>query len=239
MKVLLINPPCDPRTIGLQYLAKVEPLALELVGTAVKPGNDVRIVDMMLRPGDLKESLKDFRPDVVGVTSEHVRRNTAIATLRAVRQVVPDCLTVVGGHHPTLVPQDFDDPAVDAVVIGEGVRTFIELCEARKAGQRNLEGIAGLHVRTKDGLIPTAYRPPVRTLDEQPFPDRSLTARYRKHYHYMHEPSVAAVRTSVGCVYPCSFCCCREYTEGKFITRSPHLVVEELKQVQEPFVIFC
>jgi radical SAM superfamily enzyme YgiQ (UPF0313 family) len=70
-------------------------------------------------------------------------------------------------------------------------------------------------------------------------PDRSLTARYRDKYFYLFENSVAAVRTSAGCSFPCIFCSCRVYSQGKFIPRSPELVFAEIASLKEEFVMFC
>jgi len=239
VKILLINPPCGPRTIGLKNISCIEPLGLELVGAGVSKEHDVRLVDMMVRTQDLVETLQEFQPDVAGVTSEIVHVDTAIESLRTVKQYAPDCLTVVGGHHPTLAPEDFLDPAVDLVVIGEGVDTFAEVCAARAAGSSDFTHIAGLRIRTAAGLKATAVRPLPTTLDDQPFPDRSLVDRYRKHYYYLFEKSVAAMRTSLGCSFPCIFCSCRVYSEGTFVPRSPELVFEEIRNLEEEFVMFC
>jgi len=67
MKILLINPPCGDRTIGLKNLARIEPLGLELIGAGVSSEHEVRLVDMMVRPSDLEATLEEFTPDVAGV----------------------------------------------------------------------------------------------------------------------------------------------------------------------------
>ena len=239
MKILLINPPCSSRTIGLKNISCIEPLGLELIGAGVANEHDVRLVDMMVRPQDLVDTLREFKPDVAGATSEIVHVGTAIESLRTVKQYAPGCLTVVGGHHPTLAPQDYLDPAVDLVVKGEGVEPFAEVCAARAAGSSDFRNIAGLCIRIDGRLQATASRPLPTTLDHQPFPDRSLVDRYRKHYYYLFEKSVAALRTSVGCTFPCVFCSCRVYSDGGFIARSPELVFEEISNLEEDFVMFC
>ena len=239
MKVLLINPPCGPRTIGLRNIARIEPLGLELLGAGLPSSFDVRIVDMEVEPADLERQLADFRPDVAGATSEIVHVDTAIAALAKVRAAAPNCLTVVGGHHPTLCPGDFLDPSVDLIVLGEGVDAFREICAARADGANDFSDIAGLMIRNGDSLTPTSVRPLPRTLDDHPTPNRSLTARYRDRYFYLWERPVAAVRSSVGCSYPCTFCSCRVYSKGGFIARSPELLVEEIAALHEPFVYLC
>lgn len=239
MKVLLVNPPCGPRTIGLRNIARIEPLNLELLGAALAGRSRVRLVDMEVDPGDLARCLAEFRPDVVGVTSEIVHVDTAKDVLRRVRHAAPNCLTVVGGHHPSVWPQDFLDPSVDLVVRGEGVATLQEICAARAGGGDNYEHVAGLMIRKDGQLVSTPPRPLPATLDDQPMPDRGLTARYRDRYFYLWEKRVAAVRSSVGCSYPCTFCSCRVYSGGRFIPRSPELLVEEIARIDEQFVYLC
>lgn len=240
MRILLVNPPCDARTIGLRHIARVEPLGLELIGAAVKGLHDVRLVDLEVAPRDLPAALAEFEPDIVGVTSEIVHRDTALNVLRQVRARYPRCLTVVGGHHPTLQPEDFSDPVVDLIVIGEGVDTFREICAIRAAGGADYRGVAGLAFPLiGGGLFRTPERPLPRDMDAYPMPDRSLTARYRSKYYYLFENSVAAVRTSFGCTHHCIFCSVRVYSDGCFITRSPELVFEEIRNLKEDFVIFC
>jgi hopanoid C-3 methylase len=129
MKVLLVNPPCGPRTIGMRYICRIEPLGLEQIGAAVSGEHETRLVDMQVRPADLQATLKEFMPDVAGVTTETVRVGPALDVLRTIRRAAPDCINVIGGHHPTVFPEDFNDPAVDLVALGEG---FIPL--ARSAG---------------------------------------------------------------------------------------------------------
>ncbi|MGA2259575.1 MAG: hypothetical protein ABSG53_33280 [Thermoguttaceae bacterium] len=40
MRVLLVHPPCGPRTIGLRHIARMEPLGLETVGAWVFRGRN-------------------------------------------------------------------------------------------------------------------------------------------------------------------------------------------------------
>ncbi len=239
MKILLINPPCGTRTIGLKNLTKIEPLNLELLGAMVKGRHEVRLVDMEVAPKDLSRILVDFKPDIAGVTSEVVHVETAKQALRLVRLSAPDCLTVVGGHHPTVWPQDFLDPVIDLIVRGEGTETFAEICDARADGATSFSHIDGLMIRDGDRLVATAPRPLPLTLDHQPMPDRSLTGNYRSRYYYLWEKRIAAVRSSVGCSFPCVFCSPRIYSNGGFIARSPELLIEEIAGLEEDFIYLC
>ncbi len=75
MKILLIEPPKAPVTIGGEEVFLFEPLALEYVAAGVAGEHDVRILDMRLDKG-LATVLEDFVPAVVGFTAYTVHFNT-------------------------------------------------------------------------------------------------------------------------------------------------------------------
>jgi radical SAM superfamily enzyme YgiQ (UPF0313 family) len=149
----------------------------------------------------------------------------------------PKVLIIVGGHHATVRPIDFDDAQVDAVVIGEGVFTLREILRAVETGSSfsHIDGIAIPHV---DRMIFSKPRP-YTDLNKLPFPDRSLTANYRKQYFSEWFTPLASVRTSLGCTARCTFCALWKITEGKYLRRAPEQVIEELLTVAEPNVFFC
>jgi len=236
MKVLLVHPPCGPRTIGLRHLAKMEPLGLETVGAGISAQHEVRLVDMMVRPDDLMRTLAEFTPDVAGVTTEMARTQPAMEVLRTIRRVAPSCLTVAGGHQPTIMPEAFEDPAVDLIVLGEGVDPLAEICATRAAGGASFEHIPGLMIRTSNGLQATEPRHLPPDINRQPLPDRSLTAQYRRHYFYITEPSAAGVRIAYGCPYRCRFCPGWVYSGGYWVPRDPQIIFDDICTVREPFI---
>ena len=236
MKILLVNPPSGELTIGLKYLSKVEPLALEVLGASV-PEHQVEILDMELDT-DLVGALQRFQPDVVGVSAQVVQTYTARHVLKTAREFNPEVLTLLGGHHATLCPTEFNVPYIDAVVLGEGTPAFQEIIERRRQG-RDFDDVAGLAIPYNGQMRFTRPRPLPATLDHQPLPDRSLTARYRSRYFYLHETPVASIQTSMGCPFSCNFCSCQVFSERHFIPRSPELIVEDLSRIKEDFVIFC
>lgn len=238
MKILLVNPPSGSLTVGLKHLAKIEPLGLEIIGASV-PGHDVELLDMELDT-DLEGTLQRYRPDIVGVSAQVVQTYTSRRVLRTAKESNPNTLTIVGGHHATLCPHEFDAPFIDVVVIGEGVSAFRELV-ARWDEKREVDfdDIRGLALRRAGEFYLTDPRPLPTSLDHMPQPDRTLTQKYRARYFYLFENSVASIQTSLGCTFPCNFCSCQHFTRRHFIARSPELIVEDLKTIKEDFIMFC
>src|SRR5262245_56126611 len=102
MRILLVQPsPFEEGRLGLENVVWLsEPVALTAVAGAV-PGHEVQILDLRLEPENtLPRVIKAFRPDIVGTTSMTTDAYQAKAVLRTAKTMLPECLTVVGGHHP-------------------------------------------------------------------------------------------------------------------------------------------
>lgn len=238
MKILLVNPPSGELTVGLKHLAKIEPLGLEIIGASV-PGHEIELLDMELDT-DLPGALRRFNPDIVGASAQVVQTYSAQRVFKAAKEFNPHILTIVGGHHATLCPHEFNSPFIDVVVIGEGVPAFREIVTRwDRKKELDFEDILGLGLPREGGIYLTAPRPLPTDLNHMPRPDRSLTAKYRSRYFYLFENSVASIQTSLGCTFPCNFCSCQHFTRRHFIARAPELIIEDLKTIKEDFIMFC
>lgn len=236
MRILLIEPAKARVTIGGEDIHIFEPLALEYVAAGVAAEHEVRILDERL-DHNVDDVLRDFRPEVVGITGYTVHVNAVRRLFERVKEWNPGTHTVVGGHHATVVPEDFISPSIDVVVIGEGVFPFQEIVGRLQAGQA-LDGIPGTAVRNNGRLCKTE-RPIQLDLDALPLPNRKLTARYRSQYYAEWMKPLASIRTSKGCPYRCSFCALWRLTGGSYLKRDPERVVEELAGIDEEYVFFA
>jgi radical SAM superfamily enzyme YgiQ (UPF0313 family) len=236
MKILLIEPAKSPATVGGEDVFIYEPLALEYVAAGVIGDHDVRILDLRLEK-DLRQVLEGFSPDVIGITAYTVHVNPVRDLFDIIERWNPDVLTVVGGHHATLVPEDFLSPSVDLIVRGEGVFVFKEIVE-RFERREGFDGIPGIAFARNGRLVKTDYTP-AADLDAFPLPDRTLTARYRDRYYSEWMRPLASMRTSKGCPHRCSFCALWKVTGGKYLKRKPETIVEELAGIDEEYVFFA
>jgi radical SAM superfamily enzyme YgiQ (UPF0313 family) len=236
VKILLIEPAKAPRTIGGEDIFLYEPLALEYLAAGVSKDHDVRILDLRLEK-DLQAVVERSSPDVVGITSYTVHVNTVRKLFEQIKAWNPQVLTVVGGHHATVAPEDFASPDIDLIVMGEGVFTLKEIVARFERGE-GFDGLPGVAFARNGALIKTEP-PPVSDLDLFPFPDRRLTARYRPHYFSEWMKPLASIRTSKGCPYRCKFCALWKLAGGRYLKRQPEKVVEELAGLDEEFVFFA
>lgn len=236
MRILLIQPSKAPATIGGEDVFIYEPLALEYVAAGVADDHDVRILDLRLG-NDLRNVLERFRPHVVGITAYTVHVNSVRHLFEEIQAWNPRTLTVVGGHHATVVPEDFVSPAIDLIVLGEGVFTFREIVNHFERGE-GFDRIPGLAFTRGNTLVRTEARI-AADVDALPFPRRDLTTRYRAQYFSDRMRPLASIRTSKGCPHRCRFCAIWKLTGGRYLKRQPEHVVEELTGIDEEFVFFA
>jgi radical SAM superfamily enzyme YgiQ (UPF0313 family) len=224
MRVLLINPyypisetPSPP--LGLAYLAA----ALENAGV------QVRIIDYVVYPyrrDALEAVLKEFKPRVAGATAVSMTFDHARQILSDVKTVNPEIITVMGGPHVTFCAQETlkSVAELDAVVIGEGEETIVELMRAiqRARDWRSVDGIA---YRAGSEIITTAKRKWIKNLDALPLPARHLLPLGR--YRVLGMP--ISMTTSRGCPYKCIFCVGRKMVGARVRYHSADRVAAELQ----------
>jgi radical SAM superfamily enzyme YgiQ (UPF0313 family) len=236
MKILLIQPAKPAEALGGEDFSVFEPLALEYLAAGVAPDHDVRILDLRL-DHDLEIVLRDYQPEVVGITAYTVHVNTVKRLCQQIKAHNPEIVTVVGGHHATVMPGDFSTPFIDVIIAGEGVFSFREVLIHLDKNQA-LADIPGA-VSLENGAILISQGDQTLDLDALPFPRRDLTAAYRQSYFSEWMRPLASIRTSKGCHFRCQFCALWKLTGGRYLTRKPERIVEELGAIQEPYVFFA
>jgi len=229
MQILLVQPNQDPGPVGFRLVAMPEPLALEVLA-AMAPEHEVRILDLRVDP-DLDNALALFKPDLVAVTSLTVEVNAARKVLQRVKEYSDEVFTVVGGHHATLVPEDFQVPYVDAVCLGEGEFVFPALIDAVEM-ERPLRDVPNLVWRDADGgFVSNGRHVPKANGDCIPHPRRDLVADYRHAYFWLFDKPDTAIATGRGCPFRCDFCSVWQFYQGQTRQMSATRVLEEIRSV--------
>lgn len=235
MKLLLIQPQSSSPLMDQVYL--FEPLALEYLAAGVKlDGHQVEILDARI-DNNIETVLRDFTPDVVGLTGFTSHLNIVRNLAATIKQFAPATKVVVGGHHATVCPEDYNDQRFDVVIIGEGVFALREVLTTIESGD-SFSKIAGLGLPASEGMCFTEKRA-YCDLDDLPLPDRKLTERYRRHYFSEWFKPLASIRTSLGCTARCNFCALWSITGGKYLRRNPQKVLAELQSIEEQNVFFA
>ncbi len=235
MRILLVQPGL-PEGVGFRLVASPEPLHLEMIAATV-PEHDVRILDMRLDT-ELESALRKFKPDMVGVTSLTPEVASAQNILDQVKTFSPDIFTVAGGHHATLLPQDFSLPQVDAIALGEGETIFPKLVRAA-ANRHGLCDVPGIVWQNRDGTFIRNERPNDRIdLGKLAMPRRDLTQAYRDEYFFLFDRPDTSVATSRGCPFHCGFCSVHEFHRGSINQMPPERVLAEVAAIPTEHITF-
>jgi radical SAM superfamily enzyme YgiQ (UPF0313 family) len=233
MKILLIKPPLNRNLLAPNH---DEPLELEYLAAAVA-GHEVRVHDMRL-DRHLDRTLSRFHPDLVGITAYTCDYKASLAVLEEVRKFDRSIKTAVGGHHATVLPGDFALPLVDVIFLGPADDSFKEFVTAADSG-RSVEGVANIAL-VRDGVLHfTPYVPFSKNLDLLPFPDRHVTRDYRSRYRDAMKNRTGLIMTSRGCPFRCSFCACWKIMDGKYLSRTPESIVDEIASMPEEDELIC
>jgi len=186
----------------------------------------------------LKEDLDTFKPDIVGITALTPDVYAACEIFENIKKFNKDVITVVGGHHPTLIPEDFNKACIDFVVIGEGQATFSEIVDAVEF-KKDFSKIKGIGIQENCKLKITQERDFMENLDDMPFPVRHLTKKYREKYFRAAWRPVASLLTSRGCPFRCNFCAVWKHERGRYRLRSAESIVKEIQTIEEPYISIC
>lgn len=191
--------------LGLGYLA------------AAAGNAEVLLIDCIrerLALAVLVERLAAFDPDLVGLQVNSFAIRRTLATLDAIRARLPRTRIMLGGPHPSLVPErtlDTFQSSIDFLVRGEGeaaIRGLVALGNLENLDDATLSSIPGLAWRDGDSVrmntvavedISTGSMPRWDLMDPRLYPPAPHSAFYRSF-------PVAPVIASRGCPYPCSFC---------------------------------
>src|SRR5215475_10231344 len=104
----------------------------------VRAGYDVRIIDSTITPNFQKRVLEELDDAlclaVSLVTGPMIRETVQIA--RAAKELYPDKPVILGGWHPSLLPDQTLAPEyVDIVVKGQGEDAFLDIVRHIEAGE--------------------------------------------------------------------------------------------------------
>ena len=136
-------------------------------------------------------------------------------TCSAVKANSPDIpVLLLGGHVAALPERTLREEETDFVASGEGLQTLVGLVEALKSPVAELSSVPGLWYRDAGRLCKNPQAPLLNRLDaEMPGVAWDLLpmSRYRAHnWHCLGQRErqpYAAIYTTLGCPYHCSFCC--------------------------------
>jgi len=232
MRVLLLSTPHPLEESPLP------PLSLSYLASVLhKEAVDVKILDFLVtkyHPKKLRRELEEYRPQLVGATCVTLNYPIARRMLKVCKDFNPQMFTVIGGPHVTFATEEtlLQSPWIDAIVIGEGERTIVQLVRAVEEG-KDIHQVPGIACADGGMVIKTLPQARIENLDQLPLPARELLPMAK--YRALGTP--CTVITSRGCPYSCIFCSGRRMFGPKVRFRNSGLVVDEIENLQHDFGI--
>ena len=233
---MLIRPPAR-HTAESEVPAAVEaenlsypPLALLSLATFIRDHteHEVTLLDAQLDNlayEEIEKRVREWKPDVVGVTCFTVQLVDTLKTITAARKAPTVKHVVLGGPHVNDFPHlAVGLPGVDVVVKGEGQQPLADLldCWASGGTPRGMPGI----VAHADDPIPEDDVYFSNDLDDYPILDRSMI-EYNRYYDVMGAGGVfTTMISSRGCPYRCTFC---NTPRHRYRVMKPERVCDEIQ----------
>src|SRR5581483_11906610 len=242
MKVLFINPSTEHRiSTNLPTMVEEErgvlpTLGLLYVASYLQKHSDHEVefldmqIDEMTYPA-LEAEIRRRRPGVVAIQAITFTLIDAMLVAKTVKKVSADITVVMGGPHVYIYPEDtIRRSEVDFLIPGEGEVAFAKLMEVLPSrDETRLRQVKGLVFKNGNQIINTGWEDLLPSLDNLPFPARSLSP-YKKYFSIIAKRNpVTTMITSRGCPYRCSFCM-RPHLGKQFRAHSARYVVEEMKE---------
>ena len=217
-KVALVNPGTSAR------FAVQEPLNLGYIAAYLEQnGVEVKIIDQ-LAGDNVKKEIVDYRPDIVGITSTTPVVYDAYEIAKFCKKL--GILTVMGGVHPTIFPEEALQYC-DIVVKGEGEKAMLDIVNGKR-----------------DKIIYAGY---IENINDLPFPARHLMKMQRYMYckkyvpYILHLPYVSSnkriihILTSRGCPHSKCIFCHNSLKRFPYRANSPQKVIEEIKLLKREY----
>ena len=229
MKIALIYPYFLDARIHAEEIA-APPIGLYYVGAMLRHhGYAPQILNWHDRAGqdtELGRALADLDPDVVGFSVLHANRWGAIEIARLVRHFVPRAAVVFGGIGASLLWEHLltHFTEVDAVVVGEGEKTFLNMVRAVERDGRMPEDLPGLALRREGRPVFNGPAPRVSNLDDLPDPARYFTFQH--------------LSMTRGCPGRCTFCGSPRFWGRRVRFHSATYFVDQIQRLYRRGVTF-
>ena len=207
MRVTFIYP-CVGKRPNEPYVKTwlMEPLSMAVL-SALTPDD----VDRVFYDDRLDDIPYDAPTDLVALSVEtYTARRTYQIASRFRQRGVP---VVMGGFHPTLVPDEAEQHA-DAIVIGQAEGVWLRVLEDARNGC----------LQTRYGPVDT---PPLAGL----LPDRSI-------YQAERYLNIRLVETARGCKYACEFCSIAPFYRRQYAARPVEDIIQELRSFEGKNIFF-
>jgi len=188
----------------------------------------------------LEKYIASVNPSMVLTSGFTTNAYTCARTCEIAKTVSPDITTVVGGIHFSFTPGEslLSYPEIDYIVRGEGEETIVELIK-KLDKRKKIDTVKGISYRKRKKIKHNPARPLIENLDTLPYPAYHLVERHLKQYHFTQmagrNTPYMILEGGRGCEHHCSFCTQWSYWGGRWRTKSPKRIADEIEYLNETY----
>ena len=195
-----------------------------LSSCAKAAGFQTDLIELRLLKGwdQFRERIETEPIEVAAVTMMSPDHTDAIKCIDIIKDVRPKTIVVVGGIHPTIMPEKLAlNEKIDYVVKGEGEVTFVKLLKKIQNGEPSEKVLQG----------------ETFSIEDLPFIDRYLFDCLEAPWDYFLPLPFFTIMAGRGCSYNCKFCApASKMVHGKGARRrSVKSVMEELALLRDKY----
>ncbi|MBM4140435.1 MAG: radical SAM protein [Nitrospira sp.] len=256
MKILLINPPPYDYGEYSRFLERTPiqtytmPLGLGYIASFLeREGYDVTILDAYVKKLSYEQIgnfIRELNPDVIGIQCLSDQRASWFMLVDLIRAVDNTIKIVLGGPHPSLMPEQVMTKChPDAIIIGEGEETMLELVKAWEQGS-DVSGVKGIAYQKDGEILFTQPRKRIKDLDILPLPAYHMVdindyqgwgflQQIFKTRGIKELPKYASISTSRGCFGNCGYCSSPLIWKRQWTQRSAKNVVDEIEMLNKRY----
>lgn len=189
------------------------PLGLAYLAAAARThGYSIDLIDanaLKIKSVNLRDHIMSVNPVVLGISTNIVTHSSGMELVSSVRAAGFGGLIILGGPLPSALAElCLDSTAADAIVVGEGEETLMEILA--NVGDGLLEpfrNVRGCLWRSRDaGNVREAPRPLIEDLDSLPTPAWDLLPPFAYYKSRARRRPIGAIICSRGCPYQCTYC---------------------------------
>lgn len=214
--------------LGLGYLAAI----------TEKEGFTCKIMDanvLRIKSAQVLKDVKKAKPHIVGISVNLFTYQVSLSLTNKIKKSMPQTIVILGGPTPTSSPKrTLSACKADAVCVGEGEDTFLEILKRYKSKKHLFKNVDGMIYKSGKRIVVNKPRAFIKDIDKIPFPAYHLFPDLTNYKSRAVKTPFAPLLTSRGCPFHCVFCSKDVF---KFLCRmrSPENVIAEIDMLVSKF----
>lgn len=194
-------------------------------------GHIVKIYDRTVEKTDLESVVKSFKPELAGISI--VSYKSIVDSLDVAKKLKSENISViVGGPLPSVLPElTLKHDFIDAVSIGEGEETWLELADFYEKGKTDLSEIKGIAFRNDNGeTIFTENRDFVKLENLAPLNWELINVP--KYFQSSYGcKKMLYLYAAKGCPFSCAFCYNKDFHKSTYRKRPLEILLAEIRHL--------